>query len=385
LRIREPTRVSQLPEIENQYNVKSGGLLEFATVQMVDFRDDLMLSTIMNFCSDYIGNEPYKNGARSTVALEDLKKYGLHAKCIYNYLYPVSMPWYESDAAQYISTYSFKYPDDLLSEREDGTNILDRLSSNLGAVSYGHWLSGNVPRYDLKLLAHLPQTMLLPQNGVTPLLMIPPNTASTDAYAALAMVFQGSLSLTASEVEDSKSSAARTLYFLYLEQYPDFWTYVIKAADTVVIKDFALGAIALVGKVINATWTPLPAETTANRFPLPNEKWLCDQCNDGDPLPQTGIEAIISQRTASVVLPYLMKPAQTFSNSVGGGRGDVESTAWKVAVAKHDALKQFHAKIKQSVGITADGEDLVTAVAQRLAQGPMGESQAGGRVGTMEK
>ncbi len=93
----------------------------------------------------------------------------------------------------------------------------------------------------------------------------------------------------------------------------------------------------------------------------------------------------MSEPALGIVVPYLMKPAQTFSNLVGGGRGDVESAAYRVAVAKHGVLVLLHQELKGWVGSHPDARDMVATVGRRVAQGPMGgTSEVGGRIGTME-
>jgi len=80
-----------------------------------------------------------------------------------------------------------------------------------------------------------------------------------------------------------------------------------------------------------------------------------------------------------------MKPAQTFSNLVGGGRGDVESATYRVAVAKYDVLVLLHQKLKEWVGARSDAQDMVATIGRRVAQGPMGgTTDIGGRVGTLD-
>ena len=80
-----------------------------------------------------------------------------------------------------------------------------------------------------------------------------------------------------------------------------------------------------------------------------------------------------------------MKPAQTFGNAVGGGRGDVESAAWKVAVAKYEVLEAFLAGVKRLDDGNAEMREMIAAVSKRVAEGPMGGSTGvGGMVGTME-
>lgn len=80
-----------------------------------------------------------------------------------------------------------------------------------------------------------------------------------------------------------------------------------------------------------------------------------------------------------------MRPAQSFGNLVGGGRGDVEGAGYKIATAKHDVLTELHRKLNDWVETRGEGHEIMAAVSRRVAQGPMGGmSKAGGRVGTME-
>ena len=45
-------------------------------------------------------------------------------------------------------------------------------------------------------------------------------------------------------------------------------------------------------KIINAEWEPLPSEPSNEQFALPTESWLTASCNDSQPLPTLGIDAI---------------------------------------------------------------------------------------------
>lgn len=79
------------------------------------------------------------------------------------------------------------------------------------------------------------------------------------------------------------------------------------------------------------------------------------------------------------MLPYLLKPATTFSNLVGG-RGDAESAAYKVAMAKFDVLKAVGQRLREGNA----GHSVDAMVRRRIAEGPWGtESGAGSRIGTI--
>ena len=384
LRVRgDPTRTSQIPEIEHRYGATDGGLLEFAIVQMIDHKnDDLMLSTLLNFCTNFIRHDPRQNDSDASPALEFVKKRGIHDLCLSYYLEsPTSHPsWVLGGSAQYLSAYCSSYRKDFFDDSVLPGQILEILRNRLSSISHGAWLSGRMPMNELSVMSHLPRTMLLPHGDKSPMLLVPPHSSNPIIFHTLSSILNCSLEHTHED-----QAAARVLYFIYLEEHPDFWSLVIKAADTVAILDAALAANHLIASIIATCWQALPTTPTSAQYGLPTEGWLSRKYNYGEPLPQSGLEAIMSTSVADKVLPYIMKPAQTFGDAVGGGRGDVESAAWKVAVAKHEVLKQFHEKIKL-MGSSPDVQAMNTAVGQRLAQGPMGgSSQVGGRIGTMER
>ena len=271
-------------------------------------------------------------------------------------------------------------------------SILTRLANVLSTVSPGQWAQGQTPKHDLHVIASLPRQTLIPRDRDSPLFSMPPESASPDTYNTLAHIFHGSTdSIVASPSHSAvlkDEAAARALYFLYMERFPPFWSHIINAADTVAMKDVALSAIAFIGAIITAKWTALPDRppSDSSPFPLPTESSLTEKCQTyGVQLPRSGIETIMSEPAIGIVVPYLMKPAQTFSNLVGGGRGDVESAAYRVAVAKHDVLTLLHQKLQEWVGSHSDAQEMVATVGRRVAQGPMGgTSEVGGRVGTLE-
>ncbi|KAI4242488.1 MAG: hypothetical protein L6R42_011006, partial [Xanthoria sp. 1 TBL-2021] len=184
-------------------------------------------------------------------------------------------------------------------------------------------------------------------------------------------------------------SAARALYWLYFDQYPTLWQDVVKAAETVALKDAALAAIALINAIITASWSPLPSEPDPDfnqgPYALPTEQQLATKCHASQDLPPTGLLAILSPPALETILPYLLRPAQIFSNLVGGGKGDVESAAYRVAAAKYDVLLSLKSRLQEYVQETGHLKEVVDVVNKRLAMGTMGgNSEIGGRVGTLD-
>ena len=409
---------SHFPEVEAAYGVRDGGLLHFAAEHMVDYKDDvLMHMTLIDFFAGLlqIGNADFLSYTTNSISmtsdsssshmLDFLISRGLHLRSMSFYLEPskhdsLDLTYLSSRSANYISVYATNYATHLLNASSSVADaILARLSSVLNGVSSGHWAHGNAPKHDLHIVASLPRVCLMPQaRESTPLFLIPAKPANTDALRTLAAVFRGPLVASAIaktsnrpvfETSTNEPEAARTLYFLYLRQHPAFWTHVVNAAEAVALKDTALAAVELMSAVIGANWRPLPhdSEESSSQSPyhLPTESELALMC--GSPhqqLPPSGVLAILASPALEVVLPYLLRPAQSFSNLVGG-RGDTESAAYRVAVAKHDALILLHRKLMDVAQETTGLQDIVTAVGQRVIRGPMGgSSDVGGRIGTLE-
>lgn len=375
-----PVRTSQIPEIEQKFGVNNGGLLHFAAIHMVDYREDvLMHMTLIEFYANYLSTN-------QTFTLDFLRSNGLHTRSMAYYLEPESqdsldLTYLYGSSAKYLSTYCSTYPQDLLSSPIAG-HILARVTQAVENTSSSQWAQGKIPKHDLHVLVSLPRVMLIPRTPArSPLFLIPLKPANPDAFAALAHILHG----TGRDMVQEKA-AARALYFLEMENFPDFWECVVGVADTVALKESALSALSLIGAVITADWSPLldTESSGPTPFKLPSERELASKCH-ADALPQSGIEAIMTQPALRIVIPYLMRPAQNFGSLVRGGRGDVEGAVYKIAAAKHDVLTLLHQRLKQWVGTRVDGQDMVAAVGRRVSQGPMGgSSEVGGRIGTME-
>lgn len=396
-------RRPQIPEVEGQYGVKDGGLMEFAALKMVDHDDDvLMHMTLIDFFADILKPDhsviqTLDLSNHNSSSLEFLIRTGLHARTLSFYLEAsqhssLDLAYVYSRSANYLATYCSSYPTHYLSDPSVTGLTIDRLSTVLKEMTPGRWAQGLTPKHDLHVLASLPRVALLPRmTQASPLFMLNAKPPNEDALQTLATVFRGPKQHSLSPVqvdsdeEYQERSAARTLYWLYLDQYPNLWQDVVKAAETVALKDTALAAIALIHAVINASWESLPSEPDEGRYDLPTEKQLAEKCHSSQPLPASGLLAMLAPPALEVVLPYLLRPAQTFGNLVGGGKGDVESAAYRVAAGKFDVLMSMQSRLKEYVQESGELKEVVEVVDKRLALGPMGgSSEIGGRVGTLE-
>ncbi|MCJ1278193.1 hypothetical protein MMC21_006008 [Puttea exsequens] len=408
----ETIRTSQIAEVEQRFDIEDGGLLHYAALHMVDYKDDvLMHMTLLDFLTKYLSathktipsaaHEAHEIPCLSSYNLTFLRNHGLHDRSMAFFLYPegqdpLDLGYLYGSSAHYLSSYCSTYPQDLLRPQNQhlAENILSRLTTVLRNVSSGHWAQGQIPKHDLHILASVPRIMLVPRAETSsPLFLIPVTPPSESAFRTLAHVFHGSEEQAATGTDGlsgigAENAAARALFYFYVDQSSTFWPATTNAANSVAVKDTALAAINLIGSIITARWSPLPSTNTSSDSPftLPSEAQLAFKCHAStSTLPATGIEAIMTEPALATVLPFLMKPPQTFSNLVGGGRGDVESAAYKVAAAKHDVLVLLHGRLKEWVGGHPEGRSMVDAVEKRIRLGVMGEAgDVGGRVGTLE-
>lgn len=399
----ELVRSSQIPGIETRYGVKRGGIMEFAAVHMVDYEDDIIMhTTLIDFFADLIltGSQP---------ALDFLIDHGLHDRTISYYIEPhkhnsLDLVYIYSRSANYISNYCFSFGVHLIRRHGVLKSILLRLSAVFDKLSSNRQVQTQSLTHDLHVLVSLPLNSLLPQSFVdSPFLLLDANFGDADILKTLATVFRGSARQSSSHdplANDSQqmnarrsqdNRAARVLYFLYLNKYPNLWKQIAQAAETLALKDVALAAIEVINAVITANWDPLPAESHESSrqepFALPTEQELAQKCHsEAQPMPSSGILAILSSPALETVVPYLIRPAQTFNNLVGG-TGDSENAAYKVAVAKYDVLKTFHERI-QGLGLghdTSQLHDILALVEARIARGPVGgTTEVGGRIATLD-
>jgi hypothetical protein len=147
---------------------------------------------------------------------------------------------------------------------------------------------------------------------------------------------------------------------------------IVTHIETIAMKENALAALALIRALITATWSsePLPDIIPADD---PTFARLSS-------FPKSGVELILDPSISGGLLPSLLKPATSFSNLVGG-RGDAESAAYQVAMAKFDVLKALGRSLEEDGG----RQDMLAMVRRRVSEGPWGVSGGvGSRIGTLE-
>lgn len=377
---------------------EDGGLLDFAALHMVDFKDDvLMYRCLIDFYADLLDvmleKESPATIVESSSALDYLTSKGLHDRTTKIYLQAgQEMDIMESmflygPSANYIATYASLYPRHFQASAMP-KQVNDRLMDAL-SLSSSKWAHAESPKHDLHLLASLPRVTLLPTAegpaawATSPLSLIPTKATNPDALNTLATIFRGParkeitfpatspLTNEPSPQEELEAAAARALYMNYLANNSRFWSDIVSHADTVALKELALSALNCLQAVITANWSTKPS------LALPSSSMAT---------PPSGHLAILSPPALEYTLPYLIKPPQTFANLVGG-RGDMESSAYKVATAKWDALKALHSALITQVELEPGQgyEDILATLSKRLAEGPMSkEGEVGGRVDTVQ-
>jgi hypothetical protein len=405
---------SHHPDVESIFS-NGGSLLEFAALRMVDTRDDiLMYRCLIDFYSELLlstrSNHTDASTAADSPGLLFLISHGLHVKTAAMYLQlpgtgpidPVETMFLYGPAARYLATYASQYPAHFLASQMPA-QILQRLRTSLD-LSAAKWAHSETPLNDLHLLASLPRKALI--NDLTgtnwsqnPLSFLPTKPTNPDVLNTLATIFHGpddeivynlsssgpSPSTTAQAMSAQREEAinARALYYHYLSHNPSFHADLVSHADVIAIKPLALASIHTIHTLIKASWPSVP-DINDSTPSLPTTIF-----RSSAPLatPPTGHEAILAPPALEHILPYLLKPARTFANLVGGGRGDVESAAWQVAAAKFAAIEALASRLRVEVtqrpGVGF--EEILATVEKRIGEGVMSvEGEVGGRVAVME-
>ncbi|KAM3421640.1 hypothetical protein BST61_g2025 [Cercospora zeina] len=343
------------PEIEQEYQ-SEGGLIGFATLHMVEDDDILLYRNLIDFYSAILAAtrpEAAELGSSSpdSASLRHLIASGVHASTIAIYLQtsgrpidPLEISFLYGPAANYIATYASKYSEHFLASQ-----LVEQVKNRLRVTldqSPSKWAHAESPKHDLHLLASLPRSALLATSDwqSSPLSLLPSRATNPDVLNTLATIFRGpdrevtftlgSSSGTAAPSTGSLKEAAeaRALYYHYVANNPRLWQDVATHADTVVLKTLALSAINVLSSLSTANWSTTP------HIPMPNNIAT----------PNSGHLALVVQPALEYAWPYLLRPSRSFANLVGG-RGDPESSAYRVAEAKHDALRSLEIRFKTQV------------------------------------
>ncbi|KAF2748202.1 hypothetical protein M011DRAFT_494046 [Sporormia fimetaria CBS 119925] len=379
---------SHSPGIERAVGLQEGeGLLQYASRSMANKGDDILMHvTLVNFFTDLITTvktpPPHLTHCDSSLSLEFLKQQGIHAGIIKTYtddIPSLERNFLETCNARYIAEYVSHYPENFEKSAELKT-IRDYIQRDIRKCHPS----------DLSIVAAMPRSSLVPDafGGVgwdsCILLDIPLVRTTPDALKTLSVIFHGppekELTFPPSAVEVGTTSRhlaekayARLLTSLYYTKNPDFFQELVKHAETVAMKEHALAALTIIGAIVTANWDAkaLPERLSSHSDPVLLRL---------QQFPETGVAAVVEPAISGQLLPYLLRPATSFSNLVGG-RGGVEDAAYQVAMAKFDVLRHLRDRLESEGGRS----QLLGLVQRRVSEGPWGVGgNAGSRIGTLE-
>jgi len=412
---------SHHPGIEQEYGLNSGqGLLDFVSSHMVDTKDDVLIHmNLLQFFSDLITiiREPSSTDPNTSLSLAYMISKKLHGRAISFWLDPndpshdpIDIRFLYGPSAHYLAAYASTYHSAFLNSSES-KEVITRLSQAL-SISANQWVNGESPKHDLNVLTSLPRTALLPQRYLgtgrqsTPLLLVPSKVTNVDALDALAMILHGprkssneeltygvngfsTLEMPGSALNQTEASAAYALYTTYLHYHDTLIADLLTHADTVALPEKALAAINLLASLASANYAPLPTNESSSPsndssapFQPPTPTQLATLLNLTSPsqLPAySPCPLLTSAATRDKLLPWLLRAPQTFSNLVGG-RGDAESSAYKIATARWDLVLVVQRSVARLVesGNRNDIAWVGEALEARVKEGVWGVQEGGG-------
>ncbi|GAM84145.1 hypothetical protein ANO11243_021380 [Dothideomycetidae sp. 11243] len=406
---------SHIEQVESTYASKpTFGLLGFAALDMVNTEDDvLMHKCLIEFFSDLIETVTIgtaDTSRDSSVSLDLLTAIGVHEQLMDFYVDPnesrhgvLEVQFLYSSVAKYVATYAAKYADHFVASKYNA-QVLSRLKKALH-LPPSRWAHQESPKHDLHVLSSLPRPCLLPSVGTqsrtnsdSVISLLPTKQTNSDVLNTLATIFKGPSAIESLTFPDespmmssidekglAEAQAARSLYYLYITRYNTaVFSDLVGHADSIVLTDTALAAINVIQAIINSIWAPLPDRPTKRSI---SEADLLSQLPTPPPAtPGSGPLAIIAPPSLEHVLPYLIKPARAFTNIVGG-RGDVDSVAYKIGMAKFDALKSLHDRLKVVAEAEPEPgyEQIIATLKKCVDRGPWTHAgEVGGRVATLD-
>jgi hypothetical protein len=364
----EELQKSHIPEIEQAFGVFDGGLMDFAMVHMVDYKDDLLMHvSLVEFFGGYLSQyhevSTPNNNTPTSKGLDFLTSRGLHERTVNYVLKPEEQDSLELSliypaATRYLAIYASTHEQHFL-RAQTMKQILDRLSDRIRTISTNELANDRAPKEELYLLAHIPRLALLPSPERDSLVfLLPIRPANVDVLITLSKLFRG-------------GAAARVLFLQYLGRHPNLFGDLVTIASLVAVKNTAKAALNLIHTLIETAWTSQNEEELAH---LPSEPQLQSQCRvyGSTPLPKNGMSALLLPPAISTVIPYLLKGAENASEE-----------AYEVANAKFEVLRSFANQLEKMIGGATDAEDaqtLLVVIRRRISQGPIGsrDSEDGG-------
>lgn len=356
-------------------------------------------------CQELLTNADDFHSLDQSVSLDFLNQHRLHDRTISYWLEPdspnhdpVDQSFLVGPSAHYVSTYAAQYPLSFLSD-PSMVPVMNRLSMNL-SISSNQWAHGQSPKHDLSILVSLPRLALTNENYQT-LFLIPTKVTNADALHTLGQILHGPprsasdpktdpMTDASNAIQASENHLARLLYLVYIQHRPSLFTDLTTHANTVALPDKALAALSLLGALISANWSTSTSPPNLTSLPGGIQTRLSTALSSIASTPKTPLDALLRSPARDVLIPYLLAPPQTFSNLVGG-RGDTESAAYRIAVARWDVVCLFKRRLDAFAPESGTGEDVGlegvrAAVAARVAQGVWGQegAEVGGRIATLE-
>lgn len=377
-----PVRTSQCVSVELHHGLKDGGLLWYTLSMMeIDGDDELMLSVYIESCARYLSKRSEPGADISDWPLECLKASGAHRRCIEFYLYTNKgySSWLVSASAGYLAAYCANWPENFISDKVLLRQVLRLLGDALQTAPRSAWNSPSARlNSHLSVLSRLPRHASLPDvarytGEEPPLYLLPDNTPNENIVKSLAHAF--------CEAEGEKeASAARVVYFLYLQRHPNFWSQMVKLADNLSMTETVLASIRLIDAFISASWSPLPAEKDLDatiQLPLESDLIAKGFPEFKGPLPSSGLEALLTETAGTVIIPYLLEPPRSSNYR------DENSSAWKVASAKFDLITHLYRALERNSDLNEAFRPIMSELRHRISMGPIsGAIGIGGEVGT---
>ncbi|KAF2860306.1 hypothetical protein K470DRAFT_204911, partial [Piedraia hortae CBS 480.64] len=336
---------SHCPEVESEYGIKGGGLLDFASLHMIDDQDELMQVNLVEYYIRLLKS--------NQAALSYLQGNGSHDRILNKYYQGVQWTFLLGPIVEYITTYITLYPN-----HTDCLKTANTLNKTLcEEFRRANFIHNDQTPYHISILSSLPRKALMRKPwSSSSLSLLTTQVTTPKVLYALAEIFSGDAA------SPGESSAARALYYKNLSMSPNMWKDIVAHARSVALVDLALAAIAFITAIINAPWpssAKSPPEDYSARMSPPH----------GIATPETGTQAILAPPALEFVLPFLLEDDVSFLKL--GVMGDERNSAQRVADAKRRALESLatgvQALIQSNDHDTKPYEMILGTITQRLA------------------
>ncbi len=367
--IYDPTKTDLQPSSKSQ-GVANGyehSLLKYAALDMVDRMDPLMTNILVDFLTKLLELKNPPGCSRiasipaiSSPSLEFLVASHLHQRATDYYLRSEDFDALEAQflrgaQIRYLCTYADLYPEHFLQSSDLARSTINRLNRNL-QISGARWAHGPLPVQDLNVLAHLPAIALVraSRSDENPLLLLPTNPASSDAFETLGKIFHGPDSSEIPIGEDlvagedpfstgSRAASARVLFYQYHDKHPEFWSNTGAATNVLAMPQAASAAIGLVRSIVTSVWAPLDQNASQSTAPLslPTEQSLRELC--GGNVSRTGMAEVLN--AGEPAIQSLLTPLKSM-----GGDAEAARLAWRLGREKFDAMVLIADLMRKGVG-----------------------------------